>query len=369
MNEFIGFVKKEFLHIFRDPRTLIILFGIPVVLILVFGFVIRNEIQDVKIAILDQAKDVTSLEITNRLTSSGYFDLMKNLSSADEIEKEFRKGRIREVVIFEPHFGENLNREGKATVQIIADASDPNSAKLIVGYTQGIITGYIKEMNSNASIPYQIIPKVRMMFNPDLKSAFMFVPGTMAMILMLVCALMTSISIAREKEVGTMEALLVSPLKPLQIISGKVTPYIMLSCINALIIIVMGHFIFKLPIHGSLWLLFFETLLFITLALSLGIMISSIANNQMMAMFISAFALMLPTILLSGFIFPIENMPKILQLFTYILPPRYFITIIRSVMLKGIGLAEIWKETLVLLGMAVFYIGVSTAKFKVRLEQ
>jgi ABC-2 type transport system permease protein len=369
MREFIGFVKKEFLHIFRDYRTLIILFGIPVVQILVFGFVIRTEIQDVKIAVLDPSKDITSLELINKITASGYFVLEKNLSSVEEIEKEFRKGRIREVLVFEPHFGEKLNREGKAAVQIIADASDPNFARLIVNYTRGIIAGYTKEMNRNTTIPYQIEPKVRMMFNPDLKSSFMFVPGTMAMVLMLVCALMTSISIAREKEIGTLEALLVSPLKPIQIIAGKVMPYILLSCINACVIIVMGHFIFDLPIHGSLWLLFFETLLFITLSLSLGIMISSMVNSQMMAMFISAFALMLPTILLSGFIFPIENMPHILQGLTYILPPRYFITIIRSVMLKGTGLAEIWQETLVLLGMTIFFIGVSTMKFKIRLEQ
>jgi ABC-2 type transport system permease protein len=369
MRAFIGFVKKEFLHIFRDYRTLIILFGIPVIQILVFGFVIRNEIQDVKIAVLDQSKDVTSLELINKIIASGFFVLEKNLSSTEEIDREFRKGRIREVLVFEPHFGEKLNREGKAAVQIIADASDPNSARLIVNYTRGIIAGYTREMNRNVVIPYLIEPKVRMMFNPDLKSSFMFVPGTMAMVLMLVCALMTSVSIAREKEVGTMEALLVSPLKPIQIIAGKVMPYILLSCINAFVIIVMGHFIFDLPIHGSLWLLFFETLLFITLALSVGIMISSVVKSQQMAMFLSAFALMLPTILLSGFIFPIENMPKILQWLTYLLPPRYFITIIRSVMLKGIGLAEIWKETMVLLGMTVFFIGVSTMKFKIRLEQ
>jgi ABC-2 type transport system permease protein len=369
MREFIGFVKKEFLHIFRDYRTLIILFGIPVIQILVFGFVIRNEIQDVKIAVLDYSKDVTSLELINKITASGFFVVEKNLSSMEEIEREFRKGKIREVLVFEPHFGEKLNGEGRAAVQIIADASDPNSARLIVNYTRGIIAGYTKELNRNTAIPFRIEPKVRMMFNPDLKSAFMFVPGTMAMVLLLVCAMMTSVSIAREKEVGTMEALLVSPLKPIQIIAGKVMPYILLSCVNAFVIIVMGHFIFDLPILGSLWLLFFETLLFITLALSLGIMISSMVKSQQMAMFISAFALMLPTILLSGFIFPIENMPDILQWVTYILPPRYFITIIRSVMLKGTGLAEIWKETLVLLGMTIFFIGVSTMKFKVRLEQ
>jgi ABC-2 type transport system permease protein len=369
MKEFLGFIKKEILHIFRDFRTLIVLFGMPVVQIMVFGYVIRNEIQDVKIAVLDYSGDIVTHDIINRVTSSGFFIVEKNLSSPTEIEKIFRRGKIREVLIFEQQFGEKLQREGKATVQIIADASDPNSARMIVNYTRGIIAGYMKEINRNITVPYQIQPKIRMMYNSGLKSSFMFVPGTMAMILMLVCAMMTSISIAREKEVGTMEALLVSPLKPIQIIAGKVMPYIIISCINALVIIILGHFVFDLPIHGNLWLLFFETVLFITLALSLGIMISSVSNSQQMAMFISAFALMLPTILLSGFIFPIDNMPKILQWLTYAAPPRYFISVIRSVMLKGTGLLEIWKETAVMLGMTLILIGVSMAKFKTRLEQ
>jgi ABC-2 type transport system permease protein len=207
-----------------------------------------------------------------------------------------------------------------------------------------------------------------MMYNANLKSAFLFVPGTMALILTLVSAMMTSITIAREKETGTMEALLVSPLKPIQIIAGKVTPYILLSFINAVIIILLGYFVFQLPIRGSLLLLFAETMLFISLALSLGIMISTISSSQQMAMFISAFALMLPAMLLSGFIFPVENMPLVLQWLCHIVPPKYFITIIRNVMLKGTGLAEVWKETMVLTGMLLFFLGVSAARFKVRLQ-
>jgi ABC-2 type transport system permease protein len=196
----------------------------------------------------------------------------------------------------------------------------------------------------------------------------MFVPGTMALILMLVSAMMTSISITREKETGTMEAILVSPLTPVQIIAGKVTPYILLSFINAVIIILMGYFIFKLPVNGSLLLLFGETILFITVALSLGIMISTISDSQVVAMFISAFALLLPTMLLSGFIFPIANMPEILQWLCKIMPPTYFITILKSVMLKGTGFAEIWPETLILAGMLVFFLGISSIRFKSRLQ-
>jgi ABC-2 type transport system permease protein len=368
MKEFVGFVKKEFLHIFRDYRTLIILFGLPLAQILIFGYVIRNEIQDVKIAILDESKDPVTREISARLLASGFFRIDQYISSPKEIDEIFRRGKIREVIVFEDQFAERLKRDGTAHMQILADASDPNSAKMIVTYTQGIVAAYVGEMNEGIRSPMIIEPRVRMMYNADLKSAFMFVPGTMAMILMLVSAMMTSISIAREKETGTMEAILVSPLKPLQIIAGKVSPYILLSCLNAVIILVLGYFIFKLPIRGNIILLFGETILFISLALSLGIMISTVSSSQQQAMFISAFGLMLPTMLLSGFIFPIENMPRVLQWLCALMPPKYFITIIRSVMLKGTSLLEVWKETLVMFSMLVFFIGISAARFKERLQ-
>ena len=368
MNSFTGFVKKEFLHILRDFRTLIVLFGLPVAQILIFGYVIRNELRDVKIAVLDYSKDEVTRELTDKIVSSDFFILYANLTDNNSIEKVFQKGKVKEVIVFEQDFAQKLERTGTASMQLIADASDPNSASLVVNYTRGIIFNYLQELNRNMKVPLQIVPETRMMYNQGLKSAFMFVPGTMALILMLVSAMMTSISIAREKETGTMEVLLVSPLRPVQIIIGKVMPYVLLSCINAVIIISLGHFVFQLPVNGSLILLFAETILFITLALSLGILISTIANSQQVAMFISMFALMLPTILLSGFIFPIENMPKILQWLTYIVPPRYFIEILRSVMLKGTGLLNIWKDTVVLLCMTAVFLTLSAYKFKIRLE-
>jgi ABC-2 type transport system permease protein len=368
MKEFLGFVKKEFLHIFRDFRTLIILFGIPLAQILIFGYVIRNEIQDVKIVILDESKDRVTREISERMLASGFFRIDQYISSPRELEGIFKKGKVREAVVFEDRFAERLEREGTAHMQIIADASDPNSAKMIVTYTQGIVSAYLSERNRQSKSLLIIEPRIRMMYNADLKSAFMFVPGTMAMILMLVSAMMTSISIAREKEIGTMEAILVSPLKPLQIIAGKVTPYILLSCINALVILLLGHFVFHLPIRGNIILLFAETILFISLALSLGIMISTISKSQEQAMFISGLGLLLPTLLLSGFIFPIENMPRILQWFCYIIPPKYFIITIRSIMLKGTGLMEVWRETGVMISMLIFFIAISAARFKERLQ-
>jgi ABC-2 type transport system permease protein len=368
MKSFLGFVKKEFLHIFRDFRTLIILFGLPLAQILIFGYVIRNEIQDVKIAILDESKDPVTREISNRLLASGFFQLNQCISSPAEVEGIFKKGKIREVVVFEDRFAERLEREGTAHMQILADASDPNSARMIVAYTQGIVSTYLSDLKRLSKVPMIIEPRVRMMYNTDLKSVFMFVPGTMAMILMLVSAMMTSISIAREKETGTMEAILVSPLKPIQIIAGKVTPYILLSCINAVVILLLGYFVFHLPIRGNIILLFAETILFISLALSLGIMISTVSSSQQQAMFISGLGLMLPTLLLSGFIFPIENMPRILQWLCNIIPPKYFIITIRSVMLKGTGLMEVWKETVVMLFMLAFFLGISAVRFKERLQ-
>ncbi len=368
MKQLKSFIKKEFFHIFRDPRTMLILFGIPIAQLLIFGTVIKSEIKDVHIAIYDQSKDVTTQQITNKILSSGYFLLDENLENTNDIESIFKKGKVKEVIVFESNFGEKLTKEGKANVQLFADASDPNTARLVISYTSGIINDYIKKMYPNLEMPMQIQPEVRMYFNEEMKSAYMFVPGVMALILMLISAMMTSISITREKELGTMEILLVSPLRPVQIIVGKVLPYLLLSIANAFIIVLIGHFVFGVPIVGSFILLMLETVLFILMALCLGILISTVANSQMTAMFISMIGLMLPTIILSGFIYPIENMPKVLQVVSHIMPARYFVTIIRAIMLKGVGLLYIWKETLILIGMTMFFILLSVKKFKIRLE-
>ncbi len=368
MTQLLSFIKKEFLHIFRDPRTMMILFGIPISQLLIFGTVIKNEIKDVHIAIYDQAKDETTQQITNKLLSSGYFILDENLTNTDGIDEIFKKGKVKEVIVFESNFAQKLVKEGSASMQLIADATDPNMARLVTSYTKAIVNDYIRKTNPNLKMPMQIQPEIRMYFNEEMKSAYMFVPGTMVLILMLISAMMTSISITREKELGTMEILLVSPLKPVQIIVGKVLPYLLLSIVNAFIIILVGHFLFGVPIIGSFVLLMAETILFILMALCLGILISTVAKNQMVAMFISMIGLMLPTMIMSGFIFPIENMPEVLQWFSYLMPARYFITIIRGIMLKGIGIIFIWKETLILIGMTLFFIALSIKKFKIRLE-
>ncbi len=368
MKQLLSFIKKEFYHILRDKRTMIILFGIPIAQILIFGYVITNELKNVKIAVLDLSKDNITSEIINKITASGFFVLEKNIKSEKEIHKIFKEGKIREVIVFENDFARNLEKENSADIQLIADASDANSANIIVNYTSAIINNFLKEINKSASIPIRINIKERMIYNEQLKDVYMFIPGTMAMILMLISAMMTSIAVAREKELGTMEVLLVSPLKPIQIIIGKVAPYLIFSFIISIIIIAIGNLIFGMPVLGSLSLLLAETMLFILLALSLGIFISTVAETQQSAMMMSLFALLLPTILLSGFIFPIENMPEILQWFAALIPPKYFIIILKNIMIKGTGFAYVWKETLILTGMTVFFIGLSAKKFKIRLE-
>lgn len=368
MREFFVFVRKECYHIFRDRRTLLILFGMPVVLIVLFGFAITNEVRNVKIAVLDQAQDTYSRQLTARITASGYFTVDRYLHAEKDIEPVFRKGEVKMVVVVPPNFGHEFYHGRKAPLQLLTDASDPNTGTTLVNYANAIILQYQQEMTGKITLPLTIQPEARMIYNPSLKSVFLFVPGVMTLILMLVCAMMTSITITREKELGTMEILLVSPLKPVTIIAGKVIPYIALSFIIALTILAMGFWIFGMPIRGSLLLLLLECVLFCLAALSLGILISSLTNSQQTAMMISMMGLLLPTILLSGFVFPLESMPKPLQIFANIVPAKWFIIILKDVMLKGAGLRQVWQPTLILGGMTLFFLLVSVRKFKTRLS-
>ncbi len=368
MKRFIGFIKKEFYHIFRDRRSLFIIFGMPIAQIMLFGFAITNEINNVDIAILDHAADSNTEEIIIKISSSKYFSVKQILAREAEIEGVFQKGKIKAVLIFEKDFGRNLLQQESAKIQIITDATDPNTANVITNYINAILQNYQQEKNSNIQLEYQIVPQTRMVYNQELKSVFMFVPGVMTIILMLVSAMMTSISITREKELGTMEILLVSPLKPFQVIIGKVVPYIFLSVINAAIIVILSIFIFKMPLEGNLLLLAAESVLFIITSLALGILISTIAETQQAAMMISLMGLMLPVILLSGFIFPISSMPFPLQVISNVIPAKWFIIIIKGIMLKGVGLTYVWKETLILVGMTLLFIGLSIKNYKIRLE-
>lgn len=367
-SRFGAFVRKEFLHIFRDKRTLTILFVIPLAQLLLFGYALTNEVKNIKVAIADYSKDEVSRQITQQIASSTYFNIAAIINSPAEYEETLRSGTAKEIIVFEPDFGKKLIHEGKANLQLIADASEPNTAQLVVNYTTAIVNNYMQSQTIGAGNSSNIDVKTRMLYNEDMKESYNFVPGLFAMILMLISAMMTAITITREKESGTMEILLASPLKPMQIILGKVTPYLVLSILNAVLILVIGTQLFGVPVQGSIVLLMLEILLFIFLALSIGIMISSVVSNQMAAMSISGFGLMMPTILLSGFIFPIKNMPLPLQILSNIMPPRWFIEINRGIMLKGSDLTILWHQTVILIGLALFFLFISMKKFKIRLD-
>lgn len=363
------FIKKEFYHIFRDPRTLIILFGMPMAQVLLFGFAITNDITNAHIAILDHSHDVATRQITQKLLSSNYFLLDSYLKSENEIHRVFQKGEVKEVVVFEKNFAKKLAKHGQAHVQIILDATEPNTASILNAYTSGVINTYaLQRMKQSAALPVSIKVQTKMLYNQQLLSVYMFVPGVITILLMLVSTMLTSISITREKELGTMEALLASPVKPLSLIAGKVIPFVILSFINLITILLVSVFVFGMPIRGSISLLLLESLLFIVMSLALGILISTVSKTQQQAMMLSMFALLLPTILLSGFIFPVENMPEILQYLSNIMPSRWFIIIIKGIMLKGVGIAYFWKETLIILFTGIFLVGLSVKKFNIRLE-
>jgi ABC-2 type transport system permease protein len=346
---------------------MLILLGMPVVQVIIFGFALTNEVKNSNIAVLDYAKDTGSESLIQELDASKYFQVSKQLHSYKEIEQEFKKGKIKMAVVLPQDFNEELLHSNKASVQLIADASDPNVANTLSNYANAIIIDYQNRATGNDKLPYTINTEVRMLYNPQLKGAYNFVPGVMSMVLMLVCTMMTAITIVREKESGTMEVMLVSPVQPLKIIVAKAVPYLLLSVVNIISILILSVFVLNVPINGSLPLLIGESILFTITCLSLGLLISSATDSQQTAMFISLTGMFLPTVMLSGFMFPIENMPIPLQIISNLVPAKWYYSIVKAVMIKGVGLAAIWKETLILTGMTILLIGLSIKKFKIRL--
>jgi ABC-2 type transport system permease protein len=367
MKQFIIFVKKEFFHVLRDRKTLLILFGLPIVQILIFGFALTNEVKNSKIIIADHAKDPASQQLITKIEASNYFEIERSVISRNEIENEFKNGKTRAAILFPKNFNHDLLHQNKAQLQVITDASDPNIATTLTNYLSSIVSDYQSGLNETSAQRYRILTETRMLYNPQLKGEHNFVPGVMALVLMLVCVMMTAIFIVKEKETGTMEILLVSPFKPLLVILSKAVPYLVLSLVNVASILLLSVFVLKLPINGSVVLLFAESTLFIITCLSLGLLISVRTQSQQVAMLISLMGMLLPTLLFSGFMFPIENMPKALQWISNAIPAKWFYIIVKSIMIKGVGFAAIWKETLILLGITLFLIAVSLKNFKTRL--
>lgn len=351
----------------RDRRSLIILIGMPVVMLLLYGFALSNEVKNAQIAILDPSRDEASQAIVDRLDASKFFIVSEYIQHPQAADALFRQGRARAVVVFPEKFRQSLLQGNQASVQILADASDTNTASTIVNYITAIIGDYQKELLGEQKLPYRISIETQLTYNPQLKSAFNFVPGVMVLILILLCSMLTAVSIVREKENGTMELILVSPVRPWMMIVAKALPFLLVGMINVGIILLMAYTVLGLPMRGNLLLLLAECGLFVFLALSLGLLISTRTASQQVALFLSLVGLMLPSLLFSGFMFPLENMPKPLQIISHIVPTRYFFSVLKSVMIKGLGFSYVWKETLILVGMTLLLLGLAVRSFRVRL--
>jgi ABC-2 type transport system permease protein len=367
MSALLGLLRKETFHILRDRRTLAVLIFLPIVQVLLFGYSIRTDVKDVRIAFVDPAPDATTLELRNRFAATGTFRTVAILQREGDLERLFQTDTVQVAIEFLPGFGSRLASGGTAQVLIITDAAEPNSGTARQNYVTAVIHQYEREQRVRAGA-IQIVPQARARFNPTRESANLFVPGLLTLVLNIIAALMTALSLTREKETGTMEALLVSPLRPWQIIVGKVAPYVLIGFVSVLAVLLEARLVFGVPIHGSLVLLLAEGMLFILVALSMGILISARTSSQRVAMLGALIGTMLPTQLLSGFIFPIESMPKVLQVISNVVPAKWFVLIARGIMLKGVGLAYLWQETLILAGMATFLLVASTRSFKVRLQ-
>lgn len=352
MKQFFSFVLKETKHIARDKRTMLMLFGMPIVMMLLFGFAVTNDVRNVRIIVVMSNADNATQQVADRLAASEYFTLTKVVATPNEAEKAIRDQKADMAIVFSQDFASR-----KSGYQLIVDGADPNMAQQWTTYANAVI---------NNTEPKAV--NTKLLYNPQMKSTYNFVPAIMGTLLMLVCAMMTSISIVREKEKGTMEVLLVSPTKPLMIIVAKLVPYLVLAFTILSIILLMSSFVLGVPIKGSLFWIYVVSTIYILLALSLGILVSTIAETQLVALLISAMLLMMPVIMLSGMMFPIESMPKILQYISAIVPTRYYISAMRKLMIMGTGIEEIYFEVSILISMLIALMSLALAKFNKRLE-
>ncbi len=368
MKQLLAFIRKEFYHVFRDKRTLLILFGLPTVEIILFGFALNSEVKNIGIAVLDNARDVHSQQLIAKISASPSFHLEQLALNYNDIEKSFQRGDIKCAVVFPANFGADIFLSGGAHVQVIADASDPNTAASVTNYLNAIVSSYLQELNTNIQPKFMIVPEMRQLYNEEQNGSLNFIPGLIALIFMIVSTALTSVAMVREKEMGTMEILLVSPFKPVMVLIAKAIPYLVLSLVDFIIMLILAVYLLDVGIRGNLLLIFAESILFIVTCLSLGLLISNVTSSQQTAMLISMMGMMLPTILLTGFMYPLENMPLFFQGLSYIVPSKYYYTIVKAVMLKGLDFSYVWKETLILAAMTALLLWLALRNFKTRLS-
>ena len=358
MKQFIAFVIKETKHILRDKRTMLILFGMPVVMMLLFGFAITNDVKNVRTVVVTLEMSPRTQQAVERLAQSEYFMITQTVNTPQEAGHFIRSQKADMALMFAQNHG----------MQIMVDGSDPNMAQQWTTYAQSILSQPVDGKHYSLPSPLGEGLGVRLLYNPQMRSAYNFVPAIMGMLLMLICAMMTSISIVREKEKGTMEVLLVSPVRPLMVIIAKAVPYLVLAFGILITILLMARFVLGVPLAGSLFWILAVSTLYILLALSLGLLISNIAQTQLVALLMSAMVLLMPVVMLSGMLFPVESMPTILQWISAIVPPRYYIEAMRKLMIMGVGIGEVAHEVTVLAIMTVVLLAIALKKFNVRLE-
>ena len=363
--------RKEFIHVLRDPRSLMMGIGMPMLLLFLFGYALTMDVDRVPLAVWDQAGTSQSREFVSRFAGSRYFSLQVSAASYREIEQAMDRRRVLMALVIPPDFSRSLSQGERTPVQAILDGSDPNTATIALGYAEATAATYSREISLAQQLRSGPLPRVpalelkpRVWFNTDMVSRNFIFPGLIAVVMMIMAAILTSLSLAREWETGTMEQLVATPLTGGELIIGKLAPYFVIGVLDLLLCIGVGEFVFDVPLRGSFWLLIPLALIFLFSALSFGLLISIIAKSQLVASQLAIVATVLPAFLLSGFIFPIENMPLPIQTVTRIVTARYFVTILRGIYLKDVGLAVLWPQTLFLLLFAAIVLSVALKKFK-----
>ncbi len=362
MKEFIAFISKETKHIIRDSRTVMVLFGMPIVMMMLFGFAISTEVRNVRIITVTPVEDMLTRQITERLQASEYFTVTGNTVSPARAIEMIRNGKADMAVIFTPHMADHRH-DGSAGIQIMTDGADPNMSIQHSNYVRQIAAGALYGLSTTVQAA-----EIKLLYNPQMKSSYNFVPGIMGMLMLIICTMMTSVSIVREKERGSMDTLLVSPVKPIIIITAKAVPYFVLSTLILASVIIISHFVLDVPIAGNIISISLISFLYIMLALSLGLLISVATQTQVAALLASGMIMLVPTILLSGMIFPVESMPRILQYVSAVVPARWYISAIRKLMIMGADPSTITKETCVLLIMTIMLLGIALKRFKEHLK-
>ena len=379
MKEFFAFVRKEFLHIFRDRKTLLVLIGLPTMLIVLFGFAISTEIRNVNIGFFSPQGDAVLSRLADKIDQSGYFTSVGWMRSEAEIDEAMRQGRIDVALMFGSDFTSGLYSPEGAVVSVVTDATNPNNASMEVMYLASIINEYFgsdisrsvsMRMAASANMSSasgMLVPNLRMLYNPQLKSSYNFVPGIMGLILMLICSLMTSVSIVREKETGSMEVLLVSPVRPINIVLAKMIPYFVIACVVLLNILLLTIFVLKVPVAGSFFWMILVSVIYIILSLGIGMLVSSLVRTQIIATLICGMIFLVPVMMFSGMLYPIESMPVALQWFAQVIPAKWFIEAIRKIMIEGVPVRYVTTEILVMTGMAAMFFTAAVVKFKDKL--